>query len=673
MTATTLRTTCPRDCYDSCGITVVVEHGRVAKVMGDKGHPVSRGGLCGKCAIAYNGVWIDDKARVTRPLRRTGRKGEGAFEPVAWEAALAETAARLGAIAAEDAARIYYAHYTGTCSIIANNFPNRFFRRLGATEVDPDSVCNKAGQVALDYVYGTAVTGFDPRTVRDAETVLVWGANPSASAPHAHKYWLPEAPGRVIVIDPVRHATAAAADLHLQPFPGSDAALAFAMLHVLAREGLVERAFVEAHTVGFAELEPMLAPCTPEWGEAQSGVPAAAIEAAARQYGSGPALLWLGQGLQRQPRGGNIVRACALLPALTGNIGKPGAGIYYLNGKSTTRRLDTGYVAEGGISDNRPAPVSHMDLVDHLEDPARSRALMLWNINIAASNPAQARLHAALAREDLFTVVVDPFPTDSARFADIVLPAASFLEFDDLVASYFHLSVSAQAKAAEPMGEALPNQEIFRRLAAAMAFEEPALYEDDRAMIDRLLAGTGVGLDFEALAARGSVDLEPEPIVLHRELAFATPSGKIEIASARAEADGHPRVPVPDVDARPPPGRLRLLSPADPWLMNSSYGNDVKIRRKLKGVSVALNPADAAARGLSDGEAVVMQNDLGVLKAALSVTDAVPQGVALSHKSRWPAFEPERRNVNAFNPGAKADMGASTAVHAVEVEVRAAG
>jgi anaerobic selenocysteine-containing dehydrogenase len=668
-----VRTTCPRDCYDSCGIAVIRRGGEITKVLGDPDHAVSRGALCGKCALAYNGVWRDPQARLSRPLSRVGAKGEGRFEPLGWDQALELIAARLGAIVAESGPEtILHAHYTGTCSVIANNFPLRFFNRLGATEVDPDTICNKAGQVALEYLYGSAVKGFDPRTARDARCLVVWGANPSASAPHAHKHWLKESPAATIVVDPVGHDSARAADLHLQPFPGSDAALAFALMHVLRREELIDRAFLARHTTGFDELEPLLEPCTPAWGEAATGVPAALIEEAARLYGQGPALLWLGQGLQRQPRGGNVMRACALLPALTGNIGRPGSGIYYLNGKGATRGLDTDDVAGAGLRQAPQSLVSHMDLAARLEDRAAARALVLWNINIAASNPEQERLRRALARDDLFTVVIDLFATDSTAYADLVLPAASFLEFDDLVASYFHLSLSAQAAAAAPLGEALPNQEIFRRLARAMGYAEPELYEDDGAIIARLLEGSGIGLDFDELKARGTVAVTPEPVILWAELEFPTPSGRIEIASAGAEAAGHPRLPLPEADPRPAGGRLRLLSPASKWLMNSSYGNDPRVLDKLGPARIALNPEDARARGLTEGVPARVRSESGAITLQVALTDSLPPGVALGDKSRWPGREPGGLNVNALNPGAKSDMGESTAVHGLEVEVTAA-
>jgi anaerobic selenocysteine-containing dehydrogenase len=662
-------TTCPRDCYDACGIAVVKRDGAIRHVRGDPEHAVSRGKLCRKCSIGYNGAFLDPGARLTRPLRRTGAKGEGRFEPVSWDDALGDIAQRLRHIEATAGAHtVLNAHYTGTFSLLAYSFPLRFFHRLGATEVDPDTICNKAGHVALEYVYGTSLVGFDPLTARDSACILVWGANPSASAPHAHDHWLPESPARVIVVDPVRTPTAEAADLHLQPFPGSDAALAFALLHVIAREGFVDVDFVDDHTVGWGELEQSLVGCTPAWGEDATGVPAHLIEEAAELYGQGPSLLWLGQGLQRQRTGGNVIRACALLPAVTGNLGKPGAGFLYLNG-TESRRIDEDYLAAPQLGPDTPEPISHMDLVDCLEDPVRSQALFCWNINIAASNPQQKRLHEALRREDLLTIAIDLFPTDTTDLADYVLPAASFLEFDDLVGSYFNLTLSAQVKAAEPMGESLPNMEIFRRLALAMGYPEPELYESDTEVLETLLERSGVGEDFASLAVKGTVPIAAEPVLQFADGRFPTPSGHIELASARASADGLPRLPLPHADARPANGRLRLLSPASPWLLNDSFANDARIAKRMGPATVALHPDDAAARGLADGDEAVVANETGRLRLLVALTDAVPRGVAYSPKGRWPKREPAGANVNALNPGERADMGESTSVHGVEVTV----
>jgi len=472
----------------------------------------------------------------------------------------------------------------------------------------------------------------------------------------------------VIVVDPVRTPTAEAADLHLQPFPGSDAALAFALLHVIAREGLVDLGFVGAHTVGWDELEPQLAGCTPEWGENATGVPARLIEDAAGLYGRGPSLLWLGQGLQRQRTGGNVIRACALLPAVTGNLGKPGAGFLYLNG-TESRGIDETYLAAPHLGPGAPDPVSHMDLAACLEDPTRSQALFCWNINIAASNPDQGRLHEALRRDDLLTVAIDLFPTDTSDFADYVLPAASFLEFDDLVASYFNLTLSAQVKAAEPMGESLPNMEIFRRLAQAMGFDDAELFETDEELLETVLARSGVGEDFASLAAKGTVPMAAEPVVQFADRRFPTPSGHVELASSRAEAGGLPRLPLPLADPRPADGRLRLLSPASPWLLNDSFANDAKIAKRLGAATIALHPEDAVARGLTEGDEAVVANETGRLRLLVTLSDAVPRGVAYSPKGRWPKREPGHANVNVLNPGERADMGDSTSVHGVEVTV----
>jgi anaerobic selenocysteine-containing dehydrogenase len=661
-------TTCPRDCYDACGIAVVKRGGVIANVRGDPAHEVARGKLCAKCSIGYNGAWRDPAARIATPLRRVGRKGDGRFEPVSWDAALGEVATHLRPLLEEGRAEtIFDAHYTGTFSAIAYHFPLRLCNCLGTTEVDPDSICNKAGHVALEYVYGTSLDGFDPGTAADAACIVVWGANPSASAPHAHSQWLPEAPGPVVVVDPIRTPTAAAADLHLRPFPGSDAALAFALLHVLRRNGAFDHEFVAAHALGYEEVEPLLDSCTPRWGEETTGVPAAAIEEAAALYGAGPSLLWLGQGFQRQRTGGNAVRACALLPALTGNLGKPGAGFLYLNGFGT-RGLDEDYLTASHLDRGRPS-ISHMDLAAALEDPSRSQALLCWNINIAASNPQQSRLRAALRREDLFTVVVELFPTDTADLADIVLPAASFLEFDDLVASYFRHTLSAQVGATEPLGEALPNQEIFRRLAAALGRDEPELHESDESMLATLLSQSGLELTWQELAARGTVAAFAEPRIQFADLRFPTPSGRIEIASDRAEADGQPRTPLPLAEPRPAPGRLRLLSPASPWFLNDSFANETKVDRQAGPATVTIHPADAAELGLADGDHARLENETGALVLRVAVSDLVPRRVALSPKGRWPKRERAGGNVNLLNPGEKADLGSSTSVHGVEVRV----
>ena len=664
-----IRTTCPRDCYDACGIVVVKRQGEIARVKGDPEHPVSRGELCGKCAVAYNGAWINRDARLTQPLRRIGTKGKGQFVPITWDEAISAIATQLKDILSTSGGQsILHTHYTGTCSLIAGFFPLRFFNRIEATEVDPDTVCNKAGHVALQTIFGDSLTGFDPRTAKDTACILVWGANPSSSAPHAHKHWLPEAPGKLIVIDPIEHPTAAAADLYLQPFPGSDGALAFAMLHVIQREGLLDESFLAKHTLGWEEVLPLLPECTPQWGEAITGVSAALIEEAAILYGRGPSLLWLGQGLQRQPTGGNVFRVCSLLAIATGNLGKPGAGLLYMNGTGN-RGIDGDYITAPHLNSGESYSISHMDLAERLEDSVHSRALFCWNNNIVASSPQQKQLRRALEREDLFMVSLDLFATDTTDYADIVLPAASFLEFDDLVFSYFNYSISAQVKVVEPLGEALPNQEIFRRLADAMEFTDPELFESDPALIANLLQQTGTGIDFTHLAAQGTIDFTSEPVIQFADYKFATPSSKIEIASEQFVAQGLPRSPQPFADARPINGKLRVLSPASPWLMNSVYGNDTRVHKLIGDADVMLNPQEAQQRGLAEGSQVILSNDTGQLLLKVKLSRRVPCGVALVYKGRWPKLDASGANINVLNPGHKTDLAQSSCVHAIEVEI----
>ncbi|OGT79215.1 MAG: hypothetical protein A3H91_09950 [Gammaproteobacteria bacterium RIFCSPLOWO2_02_FULL_61_13] len=664
-----IRSSCPRDCYDGCGI-VIEKRGDTLRVLGDPDHPVSRGRLCGKCAIAYNGVWQDPAARLLYPLRRSGPKGSGKFERISWETALAAIAGRTQAIlSAQGPEAILHTHYSGTLSLMALLFPMRFFHRLGAAEVDPDTICNAAGHVAWRTMFGSSSMGFDPRTADQSRCILIWGANPSHAGPHTHKHWFAAARVARIVVDPIRTDTAAVADIHLQPRPGTDAALAFSLLHVLWRDGKIDAGFVAAHTQGADEVLPQIQSCTPEWGARQTGVPAALIEQAAQLYGSGPALLWAGQGLQRQARGGNIMRAIGLLPALTGNIGKPGTGFYYLNDTAAMAGLDAGRMVGAHLAAREPVRISHMDLARELARPDRFRSLWVWNTNPLASAPRQSALRAAMSREELFTVVIDCFQTDSVDYADIVLPAASLLEFDDLTCSYFHLHVGVQSKATEPLGEALPNQEIFRRLASALDITEPELHEQDTSLIAGMMAEMHIPGTFAEFQQRGWQWIAESPQVLHSDLHFSTPSGRIEIASDAWTAQKLPRAPHADVDPPPAPGRFRLLTPASDLRLNDSYANDPQLSLQAGPASVILHPEDAGALGIKAGDSVSLNNAAGNMELIAEIDDLAPRGVLVSYKGRWPKQEPGGCNVNVLNDAIVADMGASSGVHSTEVEI----
>ena len=662
-----LKTTCPRDCYDSCGMLVRVEDGRVTRVKGDPDHDVSRGALCSKCSAAYNSVWLDPQARVTQPLERVGAKGRGQFREITWDRALSIISDRLSAIIADgEAHTILHTHYTGTCSLLAGVLPSRFFDAIGATEVDPDTVCNNAGHVMLHLMLGDSVAGFDPRSAADAECLLLWGVNPSASAPHAHKHWIPEFGGTTIVVDPVRHATARLADVHLQPRPGTDTALAFGLLAAVRDAGRLDLAFLNDQCRGWSEVAAVLDGFSVEQLASRCEVAPEAIRRCADLVANHPTLMWLGQGLQRQQRGGEVFRACVVVAAATGNVVGPGRGILFLNGPAG-RRLDLRpLVGRGGGGPK----VSHMDLIDVLADPGRSRALVCWNNNIAASNPRQNGLRQSLRREDLFTVVLEVFPTDTVDYADVVLPAATFLEFNDIVAPYFNPTVSAQVKAVDPPGAALPNQEIARRLALSLGVDDPDLHRSDADLLDAMLAPSG--MTFAELAEVGTIWPTPAPVSPFAD-GFPTRSGRLELAGELFVRRGLNSAPMPEVDAPPPPGQLRLLSPAGPWMMNSTYSNSEQNLRRVGPLEIKLHPTELASRGLIDGAEVRVSSRVGQITAVVRASDDVGPGVALCPKGRWPKLEPSGANVNMVTDAIRTDIGDSSAVHSVHVTVEPMG
>jgi len=666
-----IKTTCPRDCYDACGIVVIKRNGIISKVLGDPAHHRSRGALCGKCALAYNGAWRDQELRLNEPLKRIGPKGENKFEVISWEQALNEIAIKLKEIKKDSKEKtILHTHYTGTCSLIAGNFPVRFFNKLGATEIDPDTVCNKAGHEALKHIFGNSFYGFDPKGIKNTDCLIIWGANPSATAPHINQHWLKELPehAKLIVVDPIKHETAKNADIHLQLRPGTDAVLAFAILHILIRDEMFNQSFIDTHVLGWGEIRKDIENSTPEWAEEVTGVKAELIEMAAKYYGKNNSMLWLGQGVQRQMRAGNVFRAISLLPIATGNLGRTGTGILYMN-SFMARGVDMDWVNATNLRENTTTAISHMDLVEVLNDPSRSSALITWNNNIAASSPQQKQLKEALKREDLLLVAVDIFNTDTTKFADYILPASSFLEFDDVVVSYFDYTVSAQVKAMDPIGNSLPNQEIFRKLADAMGYQDEELHESDKMLIWNLLNQLNCKSSFAELSEVGTIDWKQEEYIPFSDGVFPTASGKIEVTSETWVKLGLDASPQPNFDEPAPLDMLRVLSPAADFLMNSSYANDKRIQNRLGEQTVYLNPVDMHKYSLQAKSKVRLFNETGELTVYVDAQENVPIGVALLHKGFWPSNSQSDGNVNILNSGCKTDLGESSAVHNIHVRI----
>lgn len=657
-------TICPRDCYDSCALTVERVAGEF-RVRGARRDAINEGGICGKCGLVYNDYATRDRERILSPLLNVGAKGEPRFAEISWDEALERIAARIRPLLARgEAERILYTRYDGARGLLAREFPVRFFNAIGATGVVPGSVCHTAGLAALDFVFGSGADGVDPRELRRAETILLWGINPHHSAPHAWQHWISgDRRATIVRIDPLDRQEEPPPHRQLRPRPGGDAVLAFGMMRALLDEDLIDRTFVEAHTTGFPALEAVIRERSVEEYAAESGVPADEIRAVARLIGSTRTIVWVGMGLQRQAMGGNIFRAIAMLPALTGNLFKPGAGFVYLNG-SKKRGIEMSLIA--GRAAGRS--IVHGELIDALGDPQRSAALFCWNNNIAVSNPDLTRLHTALRRKDLFTVCLEIRPTRSCGYADIVLPAADFVEYDDVVYSYFFNTVGAQVKQREPLGRSMPNQEIFRRIAHAVGLDDPSLFEPDAEILAGVLAGLPEPTSFAELAGRGTWHVSGDPLPPFAG-GLATPSGRIELSSARATGESLPATARPVVAPAPGEGPFVLMTPASFWRVNSGFLEHERIAALEGEPCFLICPEDAAAHGLEDGQTCTLFNATGRVTLAARLSRVPPRGVLVVYKCRGEGRDPDGVEINRLMPSTMSDMGRCVAFQGIRVDL----
>ena len=677
-----VRGACPHDCPDTCALQVTVAGGRAVEVRGAPDHPPTAGVLCTKVARYLDRTYSDQ--RLLHPMKRVGRKGEGCFARIGWDEALDTIAERFKAIAATAGPQAILPYsYAGTMGLVqSSSMDRRFFHRLGASLLDR-TICATAGKAGWGAVVGASV-GMDVERFVDSKLILIWGSNPVASNLH---FWTraQEAKRRgakLVAIDPWRSATAAKCHQHVAPLPGTDAALALGMVHVLIDEGLLDRDYIDRCTIGFDALAARAAQYPPARVAAICGIAASEIVELGRDYGrTRPAAIRLNYGLQRHAGGADAVRAIACLPALVGAWRDPAGGA--LLSSSGTYPIDTAALERPDLIAGRPRTLNMTALGDALLD-ARDppvEAIYVYNSNPVAIAPDGNRVAAGFAREDLFCVVHEIFKTDTADYADILLPATTQLEQLDIHHSYGHLYVQLNQPAIAPLGEAKPNTEVFRLLAARMGFDDPCFSDSDEALARQAFRPgdpRAAGLDWETLVARGFARLAvPQRYAPFADGGFPTPSGRCEFHSAALAAAGHDPVPdfiPPRESAASNPALARryplaFISPPARNFLNSSFANLPAFVAEEGAPRVHLHPDDAAARSLADGETVRIRNDRGSFTARLAITDAARPGVAVAPSVWWKKLAPGGANANAVTSQALTRLGAGATFYDCLVEV----
>ncbi|QFG26596.1 molybdopterin-dependent oxidoreductase [Actinomadura sp. WMMB 499] len=663
---------CPLDCPDGCSWVVTVRDGKAVRLRGNPDHPYTRGALCAKV-----NRWLEraeQPDRILHPMRRVGRKGAGRFARISWDEALGEIAERLEDVVREHGGEAIWPYWgTGTLGYLQGlegYSGRRFFNVLGASG-HYANICSAAGSAGMEATVGSA-GGMDPQDLAHARLVILWGSNPLTSGHHVWKFVQDarKSGARLVAIDPVRTRTAQQADEHLAPLPGTDAALALGLLNVIVGSGAQDERFLREHTAGWAEFRERIAEHPPERAAEITGVPVESIVALGERIArTRPTAIRATQGLQRHAGGGTALRVLAAIPAVTGDWARLGGGLAFST--SGHNRLDKAALWR---DDLRPGPVRTLPMTRlgegllDVEDPP-VKALFVIAANPVGSTPHQNRVRRGLEREDLFTVVMEQFPTDTADYADIVLPATAQHEHMDLHEGYGHLYLTWNEPAVEPPGECLPTTETFRRLARRMGLNEPGLYDSDESLAEQLLASDHpwmAGVTLDRLREEGFVRMSvPDPFLPYAE-GFPTPSGRLEFPRGAAY------VPPAEVADRERAARypLALISAASHEFLNTQFANNPELRRRSGPQTVRLHPGDAAARGLADGQRVRVANDRGGFDAVLRVTDQVRPGVAATAKGHWAKFS-GGSNANAVVAERDTDLGAGPVFHDTRVEVSA--
>ncbi|SEO35951.1 Anaerobic selenocysteine-containing dehydrogenase [Duganella sp. CF517] len=687
MTTTQVRAVCPHDCPDTCALLVTVEDGVATAVKGDPDHPTTAGVLCTKVARYTERTYHAE--RLLHPLRRIGKKGEGKFERISWDEALSTIAARLKPIAARAPQAILPYSYCGTMGLLqGESMSSRFFNKIGASLLDR-TVCATAGATGYKYTIGGSV-GTDMEQFQNAKLIIIWGGNPIASNLH---FWTraQEAKrngAKLIAIDPYRSLTAEKCHQHVAPLPGTDAALALGLMHVLIAEDLLDHDYIARHTLGFEQLKARVAEWTPERVADTCGITVAEVVELARLYGATakagePVAIRVNYGVQRVRGGGTAVRNIACLPALVGAWRHAAGGIQL----SSSGSFPSNKVAlqRPDLLKAMPRTINMTTIGDDLLRPASPafgpavEAVIVYNSNPVAIAPDSSKVAAGFAREDLFTVVLEHFQTDTVDYADIVLPATTQLEHVDAHTSFGHLYMMANNAAIAPLGESKPNTEIFRLLAAAMGFDDPCFRDTDDELASIAFNTKdvrAVHFDWESLKLKGWQKLNM-PEAPFAQGGFTTPSGKCEFYSAAMEADGLDPLPTylapyESVASNPQLAKkypLAMISPPARNFLNSTFVNVKSLRSAEGEPHLDIHPEDAAKRGISDADMVRIHNDRGSFIAKARVTDKARPGMVVGLSVWWKKLAKDGKNANEVTSQRLTDMGRAPTFYDTLVEI----
>jgi anaerobic selenocysteine-containing dehydrogenase len=676
---------CPHDCPDTCVMTVGVRDGRAVDLGGDPEHRFTRGFLCVKVNQYLDRVY--SRERILHPMKRVGVKGEGRLARISWDEALDTIARRFREVIERHGPQAILPYsYAGNNGILGfGSMDRRFFGALGASLLER-TICASAGFAGLEATIGAGI-GFDPEAIVDARYIVAWGSNLISSNVHLWPF-VEEARrrgARLVTVDPYRSRTAERSDRHLAPWPGTDAALALGVMHVVFRDGLEDREYLERYTLGAEALRERARDWTPERTAATTGLAPAEIESFAREYATTqPAAIRLNYGLNRHAGGGMAVRTIACLPAVVGAWRHAGGGA--LLSTSGSFPVNKPYLERPDLVPPGTRTLNMSEIGRILTDPGLEppvKALYVYNSNPAAVAPEQEVVRLGLAREDLFLAVHELFPTDTVDFADIVLPATTPLEHFDVHKAYGHLYVSLSRPAIAPLGESKSNTEVFRLLAARLGLDDPCFRETDEEMARHAFRWEDPrmsGITWERLERETSVRLGvPDPYRPFAEGGFPTPSGKCELVS---EALGRlgldplagyvpPRespVSNPELARRYP---LAFISPPAHHFLNSTFSAQPVFVRREGEPTLTLHPDDAGARGLREGQWVRVFNDRGSFTVKARVSDAARPGVVVGLSIWWPKLSPGKRNANAVTSQALTDMGGGATFYDALVEVEA--